>query len=376
MANVIPDGNYGACVVVPCINASRAHEGTMTITANQERTKTHGEITVVTSPSCPVCGATGKSLYRGLQDWQCGIPGNWALSHCKCGVIWLNPRPADEDIPLLYSHYYTHRGAAPPGRLERMRHEISQCELARLGYKVERSRKLVPRLLARLPSVARGRSLEVLALAASEAGSLLDVGCGNGHFLKRMQTLGWRVSGVEPDPAAVAYAASQGLQVFKGTIRDVPINARYDVITLSHVIEHVSDPVNLLRQCRERLRQNAGRIVVTTPNCKSLGSRWFGRHWRGLEIPRHLNIFSTESLRACVSRAGLRVDFISTEVRMARMIHNTSAYARRGERSVSEQTPFDTRTKVAGYLFRALEGALIRFKKDLGEELFCKAGTE
>lgn len=343
----------------------------MTSTANPERAKAYDEMTVVASPSCPICGATGKTLYWGLQDWQCGIQGSWDLSHCECGVVWLNPRPADEDIPLLYSHYYTHRGGAAPGRLDRMHLEIAKCELARLGYDVERSRELLPRLLVCLPSIARGKSLEVLALPASEAGSLLDVGCGNGHFLRRMQSLGWCVSGVEPDPTAVAYAASQGLQIFNGTIRDVPTDARYDVITLSHVIEHVSDPVDLLRQCRERLRQDTSRIVLTTPNCKSLGSRWFGRYWRGLEVPRHLNIFSAESLRACVSKAGLRVDFISTEVRMARMIHNTSSYARRGERGVSEQTPFDTRTKIAGYLFRALEGALIRFNKGLGEELFC-----
>ena len=350
----------------------------MVITANPERTNTDAEITAVANPSCPICGATGESLYRGLQDWQCGIQGRWDLSHCKCGMVWLNPRPADEDIPLLYSRYYTHRGTAAPERLERMHHEISKCELARLGYNVERSRKLVPRLLAHLPSLARGKSLDVLALSASEMGSLLDVGCGNGLFLRRMHSLGWHVSGVEPDPTAVACAASQGLQVFNGTIRDVPIDARYDVITLSHVIEHVSDPVDLLRQCRQRLSEDAGRIVLTTPNCKSLGSRWFGQHWRGLEVPRHLNIFSAESLRACVSKAGLRVDFISTEVRMARMIHNTSTYARRGERGISEQTPFDTQTKIAGYLFRTLEGMLIRFNKGLGEELFCicRAETE
>lgn len=350
----------------------------MTISANPERIQTHDQITVVSCPLCPICGATGRSLYQELQDWQCGIRGSWELSHCDCGMLWLNPRPADEDIPLLYSLYYTHRGPTAPGRLQRIRQEISKCELARLGYNVEPSRELLPRLLSNLRSLTRGRSLEVLSLPASEAGSLLDVGCGNGDFLKRMHSLGWRTSGVEPDPAAVTRATGEGLQVLNGTIRDVPTNARYDVITLSHVIEHVSDPVELLRQCGKRLRQDTGRIVLTTPNFQSLGSRWFGRHWRGLEVPRHLNIFSAGSLRTCVSRAELRVDFISTEARMARMIHNTSAYARRGERSVTEQTPFDTRTRISGYLFRALEGLLTNFNKGLGEELFCvcKAVTE
>src|SRR5579862_9203410 len=343
----------------------------MTVSTNPERIQTHDKITVVSCPSCPICGATGRSLYQDLQDWQLGIQGIWELSHCDCGMVWLNPRPSDEDIPLLYSRYYTHRALSAPGFLQRIRQEISKCELARLGYNVEPSRELLPRLLSNLRSLTRGRSMEVLALSASEAGNLLDVGCGNGDFLRRMHSLGWRASGVEPDPAAVACARSRGLQVLNGTIRDVPDTSHYDVITLSHVIEHVADPVELLRQCGKRLRQNTGRIVLTTPNFQSLGSRWFGRHWRGLEVPRHLNIFSAGSLRTCISKAGLRVDFISTEMRMARMIHNTSAYARRGERSVTEQTPFDTRTKIAGYLFRTLEGMLSCFSKGLGEELFC-----
>lgn len=343
----------------------------MTISANPEQLQTHEQINVVSCPSCPICGTRGRSLYQGLQDWQCGIPGNWELSNCDCGMVWLNPRPADEDIPLLYSRYYTHRDSKAPGRLQRIREEISKCELARLGYDVAPSRELLPRILSNVRSLTRGRSLEILALSASEAGSLLDVGCGNGDFLRRMLSLGWNACGVEPDPEAAARGISQGLQVLNGTIRDIPTNARYDVITLSHVIEHVPDPVELLRQCGKRLRQNTGRIVLTTPNFQSLGSRWFGRYWRGLEVPRHLNIFSAGSLRACISRAGLRVDFLSTEMRMARMIHNTSAYARRGERSVTEQTPFDTRTKIAGYLFRTLEGMLNCFSKGLGEELFC-----
>jgi 2-polyprenyl-3-methyl-5-hydroxy-6-metoxy-1,4-benzoquinol methylase len=76
----------------------------------------------------------------------------------------------------------------------------------------------------------------------------------NGEFIARMHSLGWTVAGAEPDPQAVAHARSRGLEVFSGMILDVASSARCDVITLSHVLEHVTDRVELLSECRNRLR--------------------------------------------------------------------------------------------------------------------------
>jgi 2-polyprenyl-3-methyl-5-hydroxy-6-metoxy-1,4-benzoquinol methylase len=222
---------------------------------------------------------------------------------------------------------------------------------------------------------ARARALDVLCLPASETGTLLDVGCGSGEFIERMHALGWEVAGVDPDPRAVAFAVRRERRVFEGTIADVPPDLRYDVIVLSHVIEHVPDPVALLRECGRRLRQSSSRIVVTTPNVKSLGHRWFGKYWRGLEVPRHLQLFSPETLAECVKRAGLSVHSLTTESRMARMIQNTSSYAQRGICKVTEQSAFDTKTKIQGYIFRVAEQLLMIWNKDAGEELFCVCRT-
>jgi SAM-dependent methyltransferase len=80
----------------------------------------------------------------------------------------------------------------------------------------------------------------------------------------------------------------------------------FDAATLSHVIEHVPDPVALLREIG-RILKPGGRLVVTTPNSKSLGHGWFQRYWIGLDPPRHLNIFTLSALRECANRAGLHV---------------------------------------------------------------------
>lgn len=309
-------------------------------------------------------------LYEAMTDWLWGVPGDWRLRHCTCGLAWLDPQPSPQDIPKLYARYYTH-SRVEQRRMERIRLELTKCVLARMGYPVQTSHSWLASLLSHVPSMARARALEVFDLPASQIGTLLDVGCGNGQFIRQMRSLGWDACGVDPDPAAVAYGLSQGFKVFRGTISDVAIYPCYDVITLNHVIEHVPDPTALLLECKKRLTPRTGRIMITTPNLNSLGHWWFGRYWRGLETPRHLLIFSIPALKNCVSQAGLSVNSLHTETRLARMVYNPSAYAKLGETEIGKRTNFRPVTKAAAYLFQAIEELSILFRKDAGEELFC-----
>ncbi|PYX76278.1 MAG: hypothetical protein DMG72_05330 [Acidobacteria bacterium] len=329
-------------------------------------------IEVISRPFCSLCNEEGKQLYLATVDWLFGVPGNWGLRRCSsCDVAWLDPQPAPKDSDKLYARYYTHSTNAPLTRLGRLRHATLKCVLARLGYPVPRPKEILPQLLSHVRSVARAAALDVLALPASETGVLLDVGCGNGEFIARMSSLGWTVSGVDPDATAVSYAWSRGLEVFRGTISDLPVTPCYDVITLNHVVEHVIDPVGLLRECRKRLRPSTGRLIITTPNINSLGHWWFNRYWRGLEVPRHLVLFSQDSLRECVKRAGLSLYSLCTETRLARMIYSPSVCAKQDGRAIGERTSFKVSTRIAAYFFQGLEDLLLYLKKDLGEEIFC-----
>lgn len=325
--------------------------------------------------TCMLCEKHGASLYTELSDWLFSAPGNWGVRQCAaCQIAWLDPEPAADTIPKLYAQYYTHSTSESPVSFKSIRDEISQCVLNRLGYRVERPTRLLPRLLAHIPPIARAFQLEVFDLPAGNGGTLLDVGSGDGMFIARMRALGWRTSGVDPDPEAVAFAQSQELEVFQGTVADVPLEATFDVITLSHVIEHVADPIGLLRECRRRLRPG-GRLFITTPNIQSLGHRWFGKYWRGLEIPRHLTLFSLHSLAQCLFRAGLRPNVLRTETRMAVRIHNASACAKNGEENVSQRRTFGATTKITGYVFMLVENTLIYLRRNLGEEIFCECSA-
>jgi 2-polyprenyl-3-methyl-5-hydroxy-6-metoxy-1,4-benzoquinol methylase len=330
------------------------------------------DIDVIPRRSCLLCGAPGAELYADRVDWLFDVPGNWSIRYCNgCHVAWVDPQPVPQDVGKLYSRYYTHVGKIPVRRLERLRQTMVECAVANLGYAVDRPKRILPRLLSRVRPLARAAELQVLGLPASDIGELLDVGCGNGEFIDRMRSLGWRVSGVDPDPKAVSHAQSRGLKVFSSMVSDIPSGDQFDVLTLNHVIEHAIDPVDLLRECRNRLRPGTGRLVITTPNLGSVGHWWFKGCWRGLEVPRHLVLFSLAALRECARQAGLDVQHLGTETRLAPMIYTASVYAQRGSRDVGHRVNFRARTKIAGYLFQAVEEMAMYLNKDVGEEIFC-----
>lgn len=89
-----------------------------------------------------------------------------------------------------------------------------------------------------------------------------------------------------------------------------------NAVTLSHVIEHVLDPAGLLLEIH-RILKTGGRLVITTPNFSSRGHSLFRDAWVHLDPPRHLYLFSPESLRRCCERAGFRVETLRTSDRIA-----------------------------------------------------------
>lgn len=105
---------------------------------------------------------------------------------------------------------------------------------------------------------------------------------------------------------AVAQARARGLDVRLGGVEVLdPRRERFDGITLSHVLEHVPDPVGLLRRCAELLRPG-GWVWIETPNLAAPGHARYGAYWRGVEAPRHLVLFGPAALELALDRAGFR----------------------------------------------------------------------
>ncbi len=263
--------------------------------------------------ACPVCASKNRRmLYVGLRDRVFCAPGEWMLHECLgCGSAYLDPRPTPETIHLAYQTYYTHQTATSPPSWSPLPELLGRVRAAylhaRYGYKPLSSFRgdKILRFAAYLHPVWKGSlDASVFHLHAMLGGHLLEVDCGSGAALQLMQQKGWCVTGLDIDAGAVGNARSKGLDVRHGQLSEQAFaDQTFDAVVMSHVIEHVHSPVELLAECC-RILKKGGVLVVLTPNVNSRGHRHYGRNWRGLDQPRHLQIFPPESLASIAVSAG------------------------------------------------------------------------
>ncbi len=257
-------------------------------------------------PNCYLCGLKGTSLYEGLPDRWFGAPGAWNLKRCtnpECGLVWMDPMPSRSEVWKAYRTYFTHRDYSPGNKQRIGMPDFLLLKILKPFYKAF----WYATGLRWIEKQWRKRRDDMFLGEAIPGGRLLDVGCGHGEYLARMRRRGWIVEGSEVDSAAVDWAReSHGLTVHLGALESLRLPGdSYAAVTMSHVIEHVHDPVALLRECF-RLLLPGGRLVLATPNIESFGHRWFGRNWSNLDPPRHLHLFTRRTLKECAARAGFR----------------------------------------------------------------------
>ncbi|MGH7779550.1 MAG: class I SAM-dependent methyltransferase, partial [Candidatus Binataceae bacterium] len=205
-------------------------------------------------------------------------------------------------------------------------------------------------------------------LTGRKPGRLLEVGCGAGDWLRIAGDLGWRADGVDFDPDAVANARSTGASVHSGQLADQNFpDQSFDLILMSHVIEHVHDPIGLLRECY-RLLKDDGLLVVWTPNSDGRGHARFGRHWTGLHPPYHLWLLNPMTLDSMARRARFAEAKIFTTIRNAA---GNFALGRSIERVGSGNT-VSVRERLDGYGFALLERLKLVTNPSVGEELIAE----
>jgi 2-polyprenyl-3-methyl-5-hydroxy-6-metoxy-1,4-benzoquinol methylase len=289
-------------------------------------------------PTCPGCAGAGQIKYANLTDRVFGTPGSWSMKECSdaaCGMLWLDPRPTARDVAKAYRNYFTH---GLPGRQTLSQRMLRTVErehaAARYGfanrwpwpgrYLATGLAALVPGHRAHLDLCAR-----YLKAATLGAGRLLDVGCGDGLGLSLLGALGWKVSGVEVDARAVRVAQGRGLDVRGGTLSEAGFaEETFDAVTSSHVIEHVHDCRAFLGESR-RVLKTGGTLVAVTPNVHAASHARHGRHWLPLDPPRHLLLFTRESLGELARSVGLRDVRVTTTARAVALTHIASTRLRR-----------------------------------------------
>jgi len=144
-------------------------------------------------------------------------------------------------------------------------------------------------------------------------GRLLDVGCGVGQLLQVAQARGFAVQGCDISPWASQYARDKGYDVRTGVLEELAYPQRaFDVVTASHTLEHVPEPVPFLQEMN-RILTDDGLLVIAVPNIASVMAAFMGNRWAGLKPEQHLWHFTPQTLRALLARAGFRTLKVSSD---------------------------------------------------------------
>jgi 2-polyprenyl-3-methyl-5-hydroxy-6-metoxy-1,4-benzoquinol methylase len=228
---------------------------------------------------CPCCGESNFAHWMQIPDRCQKESLSYDLLRCSsCLHTWLNNRPAPEEMGRYYSaEYHQAVGQAGEISLRRWRRQLDAIS----QYKT--------------------------------AGSILDVGCSSGGFLASLKGSSWKLHGIEASrPTADRARALTGGEIFAGDVADAKFPAgSFDVITCSDVLEHLYEPREVFKKVYNWLKPG-GIFYILVPNIMSWEAGMFRTYWYGLDLPRHIHHYSTNSLAALSKSADLRLVRIVT----------------------------------------------------------------
>jgi SAM-dependent methyltransferase len=211
-------------------------------------------------------------------DYEYWIPFTADVIVCRgCGLVSQNPVPSDTDVIHYYPDDYANYST--PG-------------------------SVITSALVQLTEYLSAREVQKLI---GNSGAILDVGCADGHYLESMRKHGrWELHGLDITDEAVRKTKDKGFVAYEGTMEtaDLPLNY-FSLVRMNHILEHVTDPVLLVRKSYEVLRPG-GYLVIETPNTLCPDLAVLGRYWGALHMPRHIFIFNTVNIISLLKKAGFQ----------------------------------------------------------------------
>lgn len=225
---------------------------------------------------CPLCSGPPGACRADFGEYQ-------VIECARCGQLSTFPFPTADALQALYdTGYYSGPAAA--------RFRMGAAESVVRFFRWRRAAMLRRRMHG-----VRGRRV-------------LDIGCGRGDTLAWLQRWGADVHGtqVSATAAQVARDLIGHDRIFVGELADAAYPAAsFDCVTLWHVLEHVEDPLSMLKEVRRILRPD-GFVYIEVPNAGGWAATRFRRHWLPYDVPKHLFHFSPGSLKSLGGLAGLR----------------------------------------------------------------------
>ncbi len=240
--------------------------------------------------SCLACGLGKLEFLARARDIEYySVPEIFSYFSCKdCGALSISPVPEDR-LHVIYPPTYYSFSGQHKSIAEKVKQYLDRRLFRSLFHKID-------------PAHAR------------KTFSVLDVGGGSGWLLGQAKQVEPRLKKtviVDIDNHAGNEARKAGHEYFHGRIEDFETGEKFDLILMLNLIEHVKDPVSILKKMKTLLAPD-GLILIKTPNHDSLDARLFRRRgWGGFHCPRHWVLFSPESFRRAAAKAGLDVESLA-----------------------------------------------------------------
>ena len=153
-------------------------------------------------------------------------------------------------------------------------------------------------------NIALKNKLNTINSLQKSKGSILDIGAGTGDFLVVAKENGWQITGIEPSSKAKEIAINKG--VFFVDNSSILENNAFDVITMWHVLEHVPDIENQIKELKRLLKPN-GTILIAVPNFNSFDAQHYGQYWAAYDVPRHLWHFSKTAIQKLFEKEDMKL---------------------------------------------------------------------
>lgn len=242
---------------------------------------------------CDLCGSNKIKFLFNLKDRMYAIKGEYSVSKCStCELIFVNPQPSDKEVSKHYpkTNYYSFKHMEEP-KITKLLYDTYLLNKKNIFYKI-----------ILFPFKQHIRSCKVVP-----NGRFLDVGCGNGDFLLKMKQTGMICYGVDPGQYDKKFAKDNDLRMISGTLKEAKYPSNYfDVITINHVFEHVTNPSEVLDELHRILKPN-GTLILGTPETSSLARVVFGKYWVAFDIPRHLFLYSHKNIKQYAKKSNFKI---------------------------------------------------------------------
>lgn len=136
-------------------------------------------------------------------------------------------------------------------------------------------------------------------------GRILDIGAGTGDFLSVAKENGWQTIGVEPSEKAKGIAKNKGVSFVEQT--SILENHSFDVISMWHVLEHVPNLENQIKELKRLLKPN-GTLIIAVPNFKSFDAKHYGKFWAAYDVPIHFWHFSKKAIQQLFGNENMKLE--------------------------------------------------------------------